>query len=180
MQILDLDQTQWLGSEASLTELSPNFKAWFCHTGSMTQKMREQAKTIRVDVQTETYRSLSCEESRLLNHSQERDAFIREVLIHCDDQICLWARSVLSCQHSPRLFKAISALGNKALGSILFSDPTITRSPFEWGRLPENANEFEMTCWGRRSVFSDPNESLCLTEIFLPPFHKSIDTWTAS
>jgi chorismate--pyruvate lyase len=72
----------------------------------------------------------------------------------------------------------LARLNNRSLGSVLFKDPTLYRSPFEialftqemeWHQKVLSSVKRELsTLWARRSLFRIREKPLLLIEVFLP------------
>ena len=72
----------------------------------------------------------------------------------------------------------LGKLGNKPLGTALFANPKIKRTPLEYKKLSRNHTLYQRATqhlinkpsylWARRSVFSLNCATILVTEVFLP------------
>lgn len=102
---------------------------------------------------------------------------VREVVLECDGVPVIFAHSVLSTVRSGRLGRWFSRLGSRSLGSLLFTHPGFQRGPIEYLRIDRHHPLFRQvtglapeadSLWGRRSRHSLGQDSVLVTEIFLP------------
>ena len=100
-------------------------------------------------------------------------ALVRQVLLCCDDQPLVYARSVIPVTTIHGAQRRYANMGNRPLGAMLFSDRTMRREAVEVAVLPlENSvnqyTQFNEPVWGRRSVFRVAGKPLLVSEYFLP------------
>ena len=107
----------------------------------------------------------------------------REVLMHCDDLPWMYAESFFpqgSLEGEGEIFKT---LGVTSLGSILFQDPTLERSAFEFAKLDASSELFQRAqqhqpdvqhLWARRSIFKYHDLPLAVVEVFYEHPNTSI------
>jgi len=112
-------------------------------------------------------------EQRLLELSHDRVAMVRDVLLCCNDQPMVFARSILPLATLAGPLRHLRRLSNQSLGSFLFKQPSLQRTPFEVTRiepgtawLPGNLLS-NGPLWARRSRFSVSDCHLLVTEVFL-------------
>lgn len=147
---------------------------WLLAQGSLTQRMQQVAHALRVEVQCQGLAAMTLDESRQLQlTSHRRLAWVREVLIYDQQQVWIWARTVLPLSAQQRRFKRLSSLGDQPIGSVLFSQyRSAARSHFQLARLPAaqlGAMQDVETVWARRSQFQlAAQQSLLVQEIFMP------------
>jgi chorismate--pyruvate lyase len=148
---------------------------WLLHTGSLTEKLKEHCQQFEVLVIGQQPAPLSESEATLM--PSDETYLVREVLLICDGTPWVFARSLLPLslveQHS-----ALANLGNQSLGSIIFNSTTMQRMPFEVARFDDNSTVVELAkqlnqqlakpLWGRRSLFSEGQYKLMVSEVFLP------------
>lgn len=102
-------------------------------------------------------------------------ALVREVLLCCNDKPLVYARTIIPASSMRGALRGLALLGNRPLGTVLFSDPSMRRQPVEvallhaghvyHGRINSLTEE---PVWGRRSVFTLKDEKLLVSEFFLP------------
>jgi len=127
---------------------------WIRDDQSLTQKLKKKYQDFRVEVHKQEELEIYNHEINLLGN--EENFIVREVSLYGDNQPVVFARSVI-----PKNSKtdSIIKIGNKPLGEILFTDPSILREPIEI--------TFHNNIWGRRSVFVMNNSRILVSEFFL-------------
>ena len=103
---------------------------------------------------------------------------VREVYLLFDDQICMFARSLFPIATLLGKGWQLQYLGEKPLGTLLFGDPNLDRSPFDFALLRAGDEDYDKaimhlrvkpkTLWARRSVFYWQQKELMVEEVFLP------------
>ncbi len=159
-------------------DIPARLAAWLKFSGSMTRRMQRHCQEVRIDVLSHHIARPTFHEARLLQISERSAALIREIIMYCDAQPWLYARTVapLATVNSelPRLYD----LGSTELGKLLFHHPNMRRSAFSYSCLrPEQTlyqqvlqtAECNAQClWARRSKFILSGKKLLLSEVFLP------------
>ncbi len=121
----------------------------------------------------------SADEIAALQMSARSHALIREVLLCCNNQPQVYARTIIPASSMRGALRGLALLGNRPLGAVLFSDKSMTRTPIEITSL--NADHFFLnwmqsenteSVWGRRSVFTLKGERLLVSEFYLPELFK--------
>jgi len=127
---------------------------WIRDDQSLTQKLKKKYQDFRVEVHKQEELEIYNHEINLLGN--EENFIVREVSLYGDNLPVVFARSVI-----PKNSKtdSIIKIGNKPLGEILFTDPSILREPIEI--------TFHKNIWGRRSVFVMNNSRILVSEFFL-------------
>lgn len=165
----------WSASRA-LPAQSPVLNDWLHDRGSLTERLRRHCRNFRVAV------LVAADEVLLDPNLAERlgsdRAFCREVLLYCDDQPWVYASSLFSAA-SLDACPGLAGLGQRALGDVLFEQPGLIRSPFEFACLDAGqqaglarriglplAADFPL--WGRRSALQRGGAQVLVTELFLP------------
>ncbi len=164
-----------------LPQAQTNLCNWLQDTGSLTERLRRHCRQFRVQLQSTTA-EMTLTPTQATWIGAER-AFCREVLLLCDEQPWIYASSL----YSPSTLNAVPALaglGQRALGELLFEDPELLRSDFEFARLTvpqwrqlvlmqgmtqhrdQSANEPSL--WARRSLLATGQAGVLVTELFLP------------
>lgn len=75
----------------------------------------------------------------------------------------LWAKTTIPLKAAQRQLRLVCKLGDKPLGKLLFTEPTLKRTSIKIYPLSNNM-------WGRSSWFLFAGASLFLEECFLPAF----------
>ncbi len=105
-------------------------------------------------------------------------AWVREVLLECDGIPVIFAHTTLSTATNGPLSRWMARLGERSLGSLLFSFPGFERGGIEFLRLDARhplyrraiayAGMPATTLWARRSRHSYRGQAVLVTEVFLP------------
>lgn len=116
---------------------------------------------------------LNHEEATAMSLKSVHSALVRQVLLCCDDEPLVYARSVIPVTTIQGAQRRYANMGNRPLGAMLFADRTMQREAVEVARLPlENSvnqyTKFREPVWGRRSVFRVSGKPLLVSEYFLP------------
>lgn len=125
---------------------------------SLTEKLRAAAKDSFVaEVVFEEFISINPKEAPQLNLVAPQKVWCRRTHLQVDGVIWVEAETLIpesSLQHSK--VSALQSLGNHSLGDVLFTDPTLTRSPFE---VSEDSRSSVLTFYG---------QPILIKETFLP------------
>ncbi|MDV2858743.1 chorismate--pyruvate lyase family protein [Oceanimonas sp. CAM02] len=160
-----------------LPPASPALQSWLHEPGSLTRRLRRHCAQFHVKVLADgVLRPLMPAQAEWL---QAEQGYCREVLLCCDNLPWVYATSLYSPATQAAL-PALSGLGSKALGELMFEAPDLTRTPFELtGLTPTQyqqlaahaglaATEPATMPWARRSALSTGQASVLVTELFLP------------
>ncbi len=157
------------------TEIFP----WLFDQGSLTRRIISHCDTqFRVELLSLKWQRPMLNEAMRLGVHAESYALIREVLLYCGEQPWVYARSVLPNSTLTGKRRILGKLGNRPLGEILFSDPTIKRDALEVAEIQQHQRMFDPatqslnkkpdSVWARRSVFYLHKKPLLVNEVFLP------------
>lgn len=166
-------------------QLPHSIRQWILDSSSLTQRLiKASGGDLKVQVVSQQWQRPRQSERRLLQMGDREQAIVREVILLCQGQPWVFARSVIPitsvCGHLRQLRK----LKNSPLGSMLFSDPSMRRSPFQLAtidglsqQLPTALRQAE-SLWARRCRFELIGKPILVSEIFLPTFkpERSITT----
>ncbi len=155
-------------------------KSWLFDSGSLTARLinycdgKFSVKVLSVKRATPTP-----DEIKALNLKTRSQAIIRQVLLLCDGQPVVYARTVIPVSSMRGALRGIILLGNKSLGAVLFADKKMRRKPVEVTSVNASHACYAWTgysgkesIWGRRSVFILKNQELLVSEFFLPDLLK--------
>lgn len=145
--------------------LTTHWQKWLCQRGSLTQSLIRASKDqfeVRLLFLGRAYPSQ--DEADMLGISPHQKVMIREVELLGQTQVWVYARSVVPDRTLTHCHLQLNQLGNRSLGSLLFSDPSIRRGNIQITHLHQGAQTFP----ARRSVFYIHNHPLLVTEVFLP------------
>ena len=165
----------WLDHRHSLPR---SLRSWLSDRGSLTRRLKSRCASFRV-VPLAT--GLACpnpDEYALLGMAPGTRAYVRDVLLLCNDVPVVFAHSVLPHAGLRGGWSGITRLGSRPLGEALFSDPRILRQPLAYHRVRPGHPLFRAiaeqqalaasSLWARRSVFCLNGHPLLVTEVFLP------------
>ena len=113
-----------------------------------------------------------------MNLRRNELALVREVYLYCGNTPVVFAHSVVARKDLRGAWRSLSGLGNRSLGTVLFTNPVIRRTPLRFKKLTPAHPLFRRAClklkvrpsglWARRSLFSLRDQSILVTEVFLP------------
>ena len=162
---------------AAPAHVSP-WRAWLAYDGSLTRRIVSHSRTFRVELLGQSLRIPNEDEYRALGRPSHRRAFVREVVLHADGRPVVLAHSIVARRDIEGPWRSVLGLGTRPLAMLLFTDPLVRRTPFEYARVDARhplwrrarhvfGREFP-TLWARRSLFHRHGRPLMVTEVFLP------------
>lgn len=171
-------ELNWI-NDPSPHELPTGLDGWILHPHSFMQRLRQKgALNPRIQVLRQSWQFPTLDEKKILGMKTRAYALIREVLIYSDGKKWMYARTVFPRKTLTGKQLCLARLKNRSLGSVLFKDPMLERSPFDVVCLSNDmllhqyiiheANIEKKDLWARRSVFTLHEKPLLLTEVFLP------------
>ncbi len=149
---------------------SPEARSWLSERGSLTLRLRQHHPALAVRVLDEGPGGLLPDEARRLGLTPGSPAWVREVTLHAHDLELVAARSVIPHWSLANPWCEVQRLGTRALGELLFSDPALERSGFEfqlgadWRRADGAPVQLRLA---RRCLYRRQGAALLLTERFL-------------
>lgn len=160
-------------------QLSDAVRPWLLDRGSLTARLiKASAGNFRVEVLEQSWRTPYLSEAQLLGLKPRQKALVREVLLICNGEPWVYARSVIPAQSLMGRLGFLRKLQNSALGALLFKDPNLKRSHFQVNHItlpqrgiPVTVNaqgKTPINVYGRRSLFQLYNQPLLVAEVFLP------------
>lgn len=167
----------WCPGKRCLTSRIPEvYRYWLFDESSLTAKIIEACNgKFRVKVLSEERTTPTPDEIQILGLRYRSHAIIRQVLLYCDEQPWVYARSVIPMTTLIGPLRRLSRLGSKPLGAVLFSNKRIVRGDMEVTILSSQHPNYKWTqqeghkfIFGRRSVFSLYKKSVLVSEFFLP------------
>jgi len=182
---LTLVTAMWLtAAKLQETDISANIASWMRYSGSMTQRLRENADHVNVKVLQHQWEVVDVDDANYLNITPHTKAIVRKVVIYGNDQpwvyaVCIFPEGVVALTNNQ-----LVDLGDKPLGEILFSRSDIHRGEFQFTQLNNQQTAdicqrsglpaSKETLWARRSYFELQGQKLSLFEVFLPPLIEKI------
>jgi chorismate--pyruvate lyase len=168
---------KWLWPTILEDSLSANLYDWLVDTGSLTARLKQYGQKFTVEILSEGNYPLSDDEKTKLNLTGNI-GFVREVLLKVDGTPWVFARSVMPINTLTAPGGELDKLGNRSLGSVLFSAKDMQRSEIEIAEFDEQSNVYSLSSlfntlpkkslFGRRSCFLLSGKSLLVSEVFLP------------
>lgn len=171
-----VQQSNWCPAPSFL---SPRARGWLQNRGSLTQLIQQRCGS---DFHVKpVFQSLAkaCEdELALMNLRRNELAMVREVYLYCGNIPVVFAHSVVARKDLRGAWHGLSGLGNRSLGTVLFTNPLVKRTALWFKKLNSSHPLFRRACqklqvkpsglWARRSLFSLRGQSILVTEVFLP------------
>nr|CAI78484.1 4-hydroxybenzoate synthetase [uncultured beta proteobacterium] len=168
-------QRGWLSRPPALPR---SLRRWLCDRGSLTRRLKARCARFSVTPLTTGLARANFDEMVLVGLSGRQLAYVRDVTLRCDDQVVVFAHSVLTRKSLRSAWNGITRLGSRPLGEALFNNPRIRRQALAYRKLRPHHPLFrrinlhlpqtERCLWARRSVFCLAGHPLLVTEVFLP------------
>lgn len=168
---------KWRTRKQCVTETIPlHVQQWLFDSASLTAKLIARCPgKFSVELISQNKACPTLDESRVLSLRQRQLAVIRQVVLHCDQQSWVYARTVIPIRTLQGSLRQLVKLGNRPLGAVLFADKSIKRGAVEVASIKpcHQASQWagfkqQHNVWGRRSVFSKQHKHLLVSEFFLP------------
>ncbi len=153
-------------------------RAWVADQGSLTRRVVARCPgRFRVRVARQAWERPLPSEARLLGSPSI--ALCREVLLLCEDQPWVFARTLIPRSSLRGGVGRLRLLGERPLGEVLFANPSTRRLRMEVARLIPRDRLWRHAAhaagmvgarplWGRRTLFLFSGKPLLVNEIFLP------------
>jgi chorismate lyase len=169
---------QQLAWYPAISSASIRDRSWLQCRGSLTRHIQAQCNDFRVEPVFQSFATVHRDERVVIDLRPGELAMVREVFLYCKYTPVVFAHSVVARKDLRGAWRGLSSLGNRSLGSVLFGNPKITRTPFQFKKLHHRHTLFERAClklplkppglWARRSLFTLHGQSILVTEVFLP------------
>ena len=159
--------TRWSTYQRPTNLQAPRpWRAWLLDRGSLTTHLIAASNHhFKVALKQQGWAIPCRSEAKVLKLKNRQAALIREVELKGNDQTYVLARKVSPASTLTGKYQQLANLGNRSLGSVLFSDPTMRRGTFQICQLQLDSGE---KVWARRSVFYLSGKPLLVCEVFLP------------
>lgn len=153
--------------------------AWLGDRGSLTRSVIASCRgRFRVELIGQRHAAALPGEAALLDAGPAQATLVREVRLYCNADAWVFARTLIPlCSLRGRVY-ALTRLGQRPLGEVLFSDPTtrrlrvevacITRRHRLFARATAHLAQRPHALWGRRTLFEYAGERILVNELFLP------------
>ncbi len=160
-----------LGCDAEL-------RPWLHDHGSLTQRIQQRCERFAVQPVRSGLARIAYDEAAVLGLAPHRLAYSREVFLQADGQSVVFAHSACHADDLRGAWQAMQGLGNRSLGSLLFTHPLVVRHPLHYAALRPHHPLYQSALalsdarperlWARRSLFTLHGAPLLVTEVFLP------------
>lgn len=159
--------TRWITLRSAYHKVAPSvWYSWLSDSGSLTQRLLKLSEgQFRVEVIRQGWYRPTRSEAKALGMRSRQYALVREVQLMGKGQVWVYARSIIPATTLTGPQRQLRMLGNRSLGSLLFTDPTMRRGPLQISRLKL---QDQRDVWARRSVFYLSDKPLLVYEVFLP------------
>lgn len=160
-------------------DLDPALASWLQEKGSLTQRIQSvchSATSFNLRVIKHHFDLPHRDELTLLNVPGR--VRTREVVLRNGNTPYVFAHSIVARADITGAWACMEGIGEQSLGSVLFSDPAVTRGELSFhccnARHPlyRKAIDFcsvpPSQLWARRAVFLREDRPLVVTEVFLP------------
>jgi chorismate lyase len=154
------------------------YAPWLRDHGSLTARIAGRCAEFSVQTVRSGYARIAFDESSALNIPARQLAYSREVFLLADGQPVVFAHSACATKELRGAWLAMRGLGNRSLGSLLFTHPLVTRQSLHYQALRSNHPLYRRAAnalknrppilYARRSLFTLHNAPLLVTEVFLP------------
>ncbi|MDD5059227.1 MAG: chorismate lyase [Sideroxydans sp.] len=156
----------------------PALRPWLHNHGSLTQRIRQRCDQFAVHPVRSGLARIAFDEAALLGIAPHQLAYSREVFLYADGQPVVFAHSTFAQTDLRKAWSSVTGLGNRSLGSLLFTHPLVIRQPLHFKALRPHhplyrsavtrIGERPPMLWARRSLFHLHGAPLLVTEVFLP------------
>ena len=167
-------RSAWLANPAG----SRGYRHWLLDRGSLTQRLRAKSAAFGVEGVHQKWARPQPDEACLLGLPPRQHALLREVRLCCNQQMVVFAHSVLPRRSLRGAWHGLERLGARPLGEALFNNPAVVRTSMRYRKLSAANPLFRRALagmanapshlWARRSVFMLRGASILVTEVFLP------------
>lgn len=181
-------QARWQPASHLLrATLPPAQRPALLERGSLTALLRGECARrglhFSVRVLSERVARTLTEEDSALGLRRGQRAWVREVHLLGGDTPWVFARTVVPLRTLRGHGRALTRLGARPLGAMLFADPGVRRGELHIARLDLRCPLARRalgcyaprTLWGRRSAFFIADRPLLVCEIFLPALADALD-----
>lgn len=158
---------------AAIQLLPPQLAPWILEPASLTARLKRHCRQFRLQVLNEQRCALPAFLQPLLPDTHT--AQLREVILWCNEQPCVYAQSWLP-ERTIDTLRPLADLGERPLGDYIFQQPGLHRGSIEAAQLGLTQLQAQMAlpqfapalCYARRSVFTLNGLPLLVAEVFLP------------
>jgi len=151
-------------------------RGWLLDDGSLTQRLVDTGRRFSLQRWQQRWERPRPDEARRLQMAPRELALVRQVVLRLDGEAVVFARSVFPARSLTGPLLRLRRIANQSLGTFLFAQQGMRRSPFELSLLrgdsPFLPPELQQAspAWVRRSCFRIARRRLLVAEAFLEPF----------
>ena len=168
------DQALYLGGGGRIPpyRVPRPYQPWLLDRGSLTRRLiQASAGDFAVKLLRQGHQRATDHEREALQLEQRSWPFLREVALLCQRQPWVFARTVIPTETLQGPARALTRLGSKPLGAVLFNHPAVRRGPIAVCRVTgEGVSDRQAPSpglWGRQSLFYLYAKPLLVSEYFL-------------
>ncbi|MRX28007.1 chorismate lyase [Kangiella sp. HZ709] len=165
-------------SDEVIKTLPYSVAEWLLEYGSLTEKLEARiGQKINIKVLQESVSEANSKEAELLSLERGNEIWTREVLLYGSENPWIYAKTIVPMNSA----FLIESLGDKPLGSILFSEKELQRQMLRVRQLDHKHHLFQCAktncdfeiekLWARRSLWQNSKHKeleLLVSEVFLP------------
>jgi len=165
----------------------PLLRPWLLEAGSLTARLRAHSRHFEVRLLRQSHGVCQPDQAAAIGLSRAARVREREVLLCCDGEPVVYAHTVTALSGAAD-WPFFQRLGQRSLGTALFSDPLIARGCLQHARLharhalarraaaaaPACSNE--RVLHARRCLYRRHRGLLLVTELFLPTLARLAPT----
>lgn len=155
-----------------------DIRPWLHDHGSLTQRIQQRCTQFAVQPVRSGLARIAFDEAAVLDIAPHQFAYSREVFLQADGRDVVFAHSACHADDLRGAWQAMKGLGNRSLGSLLFTHPQVVRHPLHYAALRPHHPLYQSAVsaiddhperlWARRSLFTLHRAPLLVTEVFLP------------
>lgn len=162
--------------DASTLQLPSELAPWLLESASLTARLKRHCRQFRLQLLQQQHSPLPLFLQHLLPATDY--AQVREVILWCDEQPCVYAQSWLPMSTLNAL-RPLADLGERPLGDFIFQHQELQRGRIEATSLPVQLAQIKTadSCLARRSVFQLQQQPLLVAEVFLPAIATLQENW---
>ncbi len=175
---ITMNESHPLAWHSALIAVSHHQRVWLQDRGSLTRRIQARCKHFSVKPVFQALSKVYGDELEVMGLRHQEVAMVREVFLYCGGMPVVFAHSVIARKNLQGAWRGLSRLGNKSLGTLLFTNPRIRRTPLVFKKISHGHFLYDRACahlsvkpvslWARRSMFSLYGQSILVTEVFLP------------
>ncbi|MAK89713.1 MAG: chorismate--pyruvate lyase [Oceanospirillaceae bacterium] len=144
--------------------LTPLWRDWLLDEGSLTARLSGlQPGTFNVQLLREYRTTPTPVERQQLRLGQQQKVWVREVVLRLGDKPLVYARTAVPLSTLTGSERRLQYLGEQSLGSYLFRQPSLERTPLKVSHCRKNRLGLQ---WARYSLFRLKGKPLLVTEAF--------------